>query len=354
MKKYFIHRPLFRLLAPPVYGVLVYLLILLLNNEVKQVTQLFTTEEVYVCIGLSYLSFESIRLLIVLIDRYADRIPLRIALQLLITSLASVSAVLLALKFYFEYAVGFSMPDAQALVFGAVYFVTALAYNLLFFSNHYLQKENTLKIAAEKQQREVLESEILEFRNNINPDLLYEGLENLIALMYRDVEKAEEYVDDLASVYRYMLTNRHRELVPVQEEIEASRIVIRLLNDRYNGQLRLHADATDENTDAMLIPGSLPAIVEAMVRNTIVSRVEPFVIRCYREDDYFVLQCRLNDRLSIHASSEMAVTRLQRSYSLYSDLPVIRVKAYQENYVKLPLIRVTEDTAVNQHEGNHN
>src|SRR5690554_6188568 len=103
MKKYFIHQPLFRLLAPSIYGVLVYLLILLLNNDVKQATQLFTTEEVYVCIGLSYLSIESVRLLIIVMEKFSDRIRMLIAFQLLITSLISVAVVLLALSLYFKY-----------------------------------------------------------------------------------------------------------------------------------------------------------------------------------------------------------------------------------------------------------
>jgi hypothetical protein len=48
----------------------------------------------------------------------------------------------------------------------------------------------------------------------------------------------------------------------------------------------------------------------------------------------------------LHPSSDLALTRLQKSYSLYSDLPLIKVKAYQENYVKLPVIRVTEEIAL--------
>src|SRR6476620_2870409 len=93
----------------------------------------------------------------------------------------------------------------------------------------------------------------------------------------------------------------------------------------------------------MLIPGSLPVILEGMIRNTIITRFEPFIIRCYVEDDYITIQSKLNDKLMLHPSSEIALARLQKSYSLYSDLPLIKVKAYQENYVKLPVIRVAEE-----------
>ena len=345
MKRYFIHNPLFRILAPAVYGVLVYLLILLINNNVVQVNELFISEEVYVCIVLSYIVFECIRLIIVLLDKFATGSfqPIRIPIQFVMTTVISVSLAMTCLVMYFKYFIGFSISGTQLLIFSVVYTVTALLYNVLFYSNYYLQKENTLKLNSEKQQREVLEMEMLEFKNDINPDLLYESLENLIGLMYRDVEQAEEYIDCLASAYRYVLTNRQQELVSVAVEMDAAKNLIRLLNEKYYAQLKFESSLEPDELEAMLIPGSLPVIIENMVRNTIVTRFEPFIIRCYLEDDYITVQCRLNDRLILHPSSELALSRLQKSYSLYSDLPLIKVKAYQENYIKLPVIRMSEE-----------
>jgi LytS/YehU family sensor histidine kinase len=345
MKRYFIHNPVFRIVAPPVYGVLIYLLILLLNNNVSQVNDLFVTQEVYVCIALSYLSFEFIRLCIILIGKFlkTEAEGLRMLFQFILTTALSVFLVVGALKVYFNYYYGFSITGTQLLIFISIFTVTALLYNVLYFSNYYLQKENTLKLNAEKQHRDVLELEMLEFKNDINPDLLYESLENLIGLMYRDVEQAEDYIDSLASAYRYVLTNRQKELVSISTEIEAAKTLVRLLNEKYYGQLKFESSLEIDELDYMLIPGSLPIILEGMIRNTIITRFEPFVIRCYVEDDYITIQGRLNDKLMLHPSSEIALNRLQKSYSLYSDLPLIKVKAYQENYVKLPIIRVAEE-----------
>jgi hypothetical protein len=351
MKRYFIHNAVFRLLSPAVYGVLIYLLILLINNDVAKVNVIFIGEEVYVCIGLAYLSFESLRLIIVLLDKFLkDRhFPTRILIQFIVTILVSVSLVLTCLSLYFNYVVGFSISGTQLLIFAVVFIVTALLYNVLYFSNYYLQKENTLKLNAEKQHRDVLEMEMLEFKNDINPDLLYESLENLIGIMYRDVEHAEEYIDCLASAYRYVLANRQQELVPVSTELEAARNLIKLLNEKHYGQLKFESALEEDELNAMLIPGSLPVIIESMVRNTIITRFEPFVISCYLEDGYITIQSRLNDRLMLHPTSELALTRLQKSYSLYSDQPLIKVKAYQENYIKLPVIRVSEEVVLNSY-----
>jgi hypothetical protein len=346
MRGYFIHNAVFRLVAPAVYGVLIYMLVLLLNNSVTQVHELFTDEEVYVCVILSYLSFESNRIVIFGVERLLARKldSYRTLAQLALTTIISVSLIILSLKLYFHFIIGFSMGITQLWIFTVIFIATALIYNILFFSNYYLQKENTIKLNLEKQQRQVLEMEMLEFKNDINPDLLYESLENLIGIMYRDVEKGEEYIDCLASTYRYVLSNRQQELVRISEELNAARNIIKLLNEKYHGQLRFQSALNEKEMEEMLIPGSLPLIIESLVRNTIITRFEPFTINCFLEDEYLTIQSKLNDKLLLHQASDHAITRLQKSYSLYSDLPLIRVKAYDENYVKLPLIRVSEET----------
>ena len=69
MKKLFVHHPLFRLLSPLFSGFIVYLLILLINNNVEQLQEQFLGEELYVCIGLSFIIQELARLLLVLFKK---------------------------------------------------------------------------------------------------------------------------------------------------------------------------------------------------------------------------------------------------------------------------------------------
>ncbi|HEX6890540.1 MAG TPA: hypothetical protein VF141_07605, partial [Chryseolinea sp.] len=150
MKRYFIHNPFFRLIAPAVYGVLSYFLILLVNNNVTQVNDFYSSEEVYSNIVFTYLSYESMRIIILLLDRFLPRQyrGMRIAIQLIIATVFSVGLVFIGLNLYFKYIVGFSISTTQVLTFGIVYIVTSLLYNILYFSNHYLQMENTVKINA--------------------------------------------------------------------------------------------------------------------------------------------------------------------------------------------------------------
>ncbi len=346
MKKYFIHNAFFRLLAPPVYGVLIYLLILLINNSLLQVEEIFSSQEVYMCIVLTFLCFESARGVITLVNRLlkGDYTKARLLIQFIAGTVLPPVLVMLAISLYFTYIIGFTIAVTQLILFGIIFGFTAILYNLLYISNDYQLRENTLKLTAERQQREVLEMEMDEFRNDINPDLLYESLENVISLINRRNSDAEEYIDYLASAYRYVLSNRQQELISLQAEIDAAKNIVRLLNEKYFGQLKLEILISPANLNLQLIPGSLPVAIESIARNTIISNQEPLIIRCYIEDEeYLILQSKLNDRLVKHAESTTALARLQKSYTLYSEQPLIQVKAYEENYIKLPVLRLAEE-----------
>jgi hypothetical protein len=86
-KQYFVNHPVFRIVAPVIYGVLIYLLVLMINNTVAQVNELFRSEEVYVFIVLTFIAFESSRFIIKLLAKYThyDASRFYITVQVLTT-----------------------------------------------------------------------------------------------------------------------------------------------------------------------------------------------------------------------------------------------------------------------------
>jgi sensor histidine kinase YesM len=233
MKKIFIHNPFFRLLAPPVFGVFAYLIILLINNNVAQIATLASNQEVYVSIVLSLISFESMRLTIVLLNRFLKSASNVIFPQVAATTVVSVFMVLVAISQYYQWVIGFDISQRELWIFGIIFALTALLYNALYVGNQYLHLENTLRLEQEHKLRESLESEFLSFRQDINPDLLYDSLEELILCIHKKTDTAEELIDSLAALYRYQLIHRQKEFVKLSEEIHAIKHQIRLANQKH-------------------------------------------------------------------------------------------------------------------------
>ncbi|HUM47757.1 MAG TPA: histidine kinase, partial [Chitinophagales bacterium] len=268
MKNNFIHNIFFRIFAPPVYGVLIYLLILLINNNVGQLFTLFVNVEVYVSIALSIISFEFMRMTISWIDHTGLPFKTTIPLQLFATTALSVTFVLLAISQFYYWIIGFDISSREVILFSTLYTLTAILYNALYFGNEYLHHENTVQVEQENKLRENLESEFTSFRQEINPDLLYDSLEELILCLHRKTEVAEELIDSLAALYRYQLIHRQKEFVSLSEEVAAVNHLLRLANQKYRNQIRW-SSLIDEASSIPIMPGALITTVDSIIRNTL-------------------------------------------------------------------------------------
>src|SRR5882762_7146331 len=105
MKKLFIHNTVFRICAPMLYGMLVYLLILLVNNNLSELVKSFSNKELYVCIALSYLSLESLRASIVFLGKWFEKLPrkYRTVIQTLFSLIISLVIVYVGVFAYFKW-----------------------------------------------------------------------------------------------------------------------------------------------------------------------------------------------------------------------------------------------------------
>lgn len=347
MQRYFIHNAFFRLGSGLVFGVLVYLLIILINNTVEQVTELFNNQELYVCVLLGYISFESMRLVIILMNKRLNKeikIQVQAFYQIILTLLISLTLVGVAISLYFETVIGFSIGSSELNLFLLIYGAGGLLYNTLYFSQVYLFKENKIKIEEERVLRENLESEFMSFKNEVNPSLLYESLESLILTMHKNADQADEFIDNLAGIYRYSIVNRNKELIDLEEELRATNYLLAIQNIKYGNQISLETSLS--GLDMYLIPGSLVVSIDNIIRNTLISKEVPLRLRLEMEDDYLVLSHLINDRLLIHEDSQHSFERLQRSYSFFSEKPFVQVKANKENYIKFPIVKVAAEQPI--------
>ncbi|MEQ8925825.1 MAG: histidine kinase [Fulvivirga sp.] len=341
MKTLIIYNGFFRLLIPPFTGIVIYLLILLLNNEVSNLSDIFIGQEVYVCIGIAYLVFEALRLFSFTFQKYIKSLPLFIFLSTLtgvFITAASVSA-------YFKFVLEFSIADNQLLIFNTTFGFFSLLYNLLFVSQVYLHKQNKNRLLEERLLTESLESEFNQFKNEVNPDLLYDCLETLITLAHKNVEETDDYIDQLSLVYRYILSHRKVEFVTIKEDLIAAESIVYLLQKKNQNAISLVSELGEDMKETFIIPGTLPNLVEHIIRNSIITSYSPLAIKITldNEERYIVLEHKQNNKLK-YATNNFKRS-LEESYSIYSDKPVIEISAYGINYIKIPLLEVEMNTS---------
>lgn len=339
MSQNLVNRALFRLFVPIPMGALVYLVLLMINDNLIQIESSFISQELFFCVALAYVILETNRLALVIGQKWLDDNVGSYAVAAGINLALSILVVWISLYIYFVNILGYPSLSAfqnELKSFGLIYGSISLLYNMLFTSHAFLNKRNDSQFEQEQTLRDQLEYELNSYQNELKPTLFFESLESAILLLHENADEAEYFLDKLAMVYRYVLLNRDKETIGLQQDLKATEDLVYLLNTRHNNEINF--DSTVDKERFLVLPGTLPGLVEDIVSTTLISRNQPLNISVYAEDGYLNIKHKLNDRLNKQASTQAAFYELQHAYAIQSDNPVMKVRAYGEVFYKIPLI----------------
>ena len=343
MKKLFIHHPLFRLLSPLFSGTMVYLLILLINNNIEQLQDAFLGQELYVCIGLAYLIQEYARISLLLFKwlKRPKSFVLKLLLQIVVSVLLCIFLVTVAMYLYFSYVLGYTPNSAELIIFNSIFSFITVIYVILFVSHQFLYKINTKRIASETDAKRGIEADFAQFKKDINPGLLFETLEALLVLMKKDADAAEQLCDHFSGVYRYILTTKREELVPFAEELEALKAEIGLLNRLPFRGLKLNRVEVRDNV--LVVPGSLLVILERVVRSTIASESQWLEIDILENDHTVELRYKPEETI-LENFDTATLEDIAKNYGYYSNTPlnVLTKGAYKQ--IEIPKLSLNESS----------
>ncbi|MFY0631274.1 MAG: histidine kinase [Flavobacteriaceae bacterium] len=334
MKKLFIHQPFFRLLSPIFSGVVVYLLILLLNNDVVQLQEEFLGEELYACIGLSYITQEFSRALLLILKRVLKKgsAILNFLFQVLISLILCIVIVTIFIIQYYEHVIRFSADNEDLLMFNSIFCVITLIYILLFISHEYLYKINSEKLQQEELIKQNIEDDFRQFEKGINPNLLFESFEALLILMRENKDKADEFIDHLATIYRYILSSKDRQLVEVKEEYQNLIDLEKLFNKLPYRTVNIEYTVI---SNFLLVPGSLLFMIELIVRKTIMSSSIQLRIDIIESDDMVNIIYKTHDKINSKLTSN-EFEELNRVYSVYSKQEITITESERERTISFP------------------
>lgn len=342
MKKLFVHHPFFRLLSPLFCGVIVYLLILLLNNDIEQIQEGFFNEELYFCIGLSYLIQEFSRILLLLFKRYlSDKLSLLpILLQVLLSMILCVVLSSISIQLYFNYILGFAAVSEEIYMFNSIFCTITFTYILLSISHQYLFKINRDRLQQEELIKQNIEDDFKQFKRGINTNLLFESLETLLILIKKDKEKVDDFIDHLASIYRFILSRKEKQLVAFSEELLVVTELIQLFN--YLPYRNVSIKNTCKNS-FLVVPGSLLFIIEQIVRTSIISDTILLELILTEKENNLEISYFKNDKITAVFNSEK-IKEIARTYSIYSAQNIEVVEGEFMRKISIPKLQIASES----------
>ncbi len=142
----------------------------------------------------------------------------------------------------------------------------------------YFQKWRAALTEAETLEKLQLESQFQSLQSQLNPHFLFNSLNVLSSLIAENPRKAEDFVDELSNVYRYLLRANEQELARVEDELRFTRSFFHLLKTRHDTGINLKINVPPEFSDQKLPALTLQILVENAVKHNEISPEKPLTI----------------------------------------------------------------------------
>jgi len=147
-----------------------------------------------------------------------------------------------------------------------------------------LQQWKNDRADDEKLARQSLEVEFDALKGQVNPHFLFNSLNTLSSLISADPAQAEDFVEDLARIYRYMLQGGRTELVPLQSELSFLEVYVRLLKVRYQDALVVHLPDRCP-PDLTIPPLMLQILLDNALQYNVLASSRPLTVTIALTDD---------------------------------------------------------------------
>ncbi len=189
-------------------------------------------------------------------------------------------------------------------------------------------------------------------KNQIDPHFLFNSLNVLSSLIEENPENAQRFTSSLSKIYRYVLEQKDKELVSVEEELSFAKTYMNLLKMRFENSLDYEIKIGSIPVDAKVVPLSLQLLLENTVKHNIVSDQKPLRIVIYIENNYLVIQNDFQKKEVLQERKGLGLQNIVNRYDIITDRKVIIEQNEKTFSVRIPIL--TKQISVMEPKINYN
>jgi hypothetical protein len=212
-------------------------------------------------------------------------------------------------------------------------FINAVFVALEFF-NHW-RKSITEKEAL---KRSTISAEFESLKNQVNPHFLFNSLNTLSSLIEEDPKLANQFVLQLASVYRYLLSQTDKEKVSLGEELEFMRSYVFLNQIRFGNNLKVDLQVDPTFMGKEIVTLTLQILLENAIKHNVISKENPLHICIQAKDNQLCVRNNLQVKKSLPSSNGIGLSNIQSRYHYFTNQEVLIQKSEDFFEVCVPLL----------------
>ncbi|WDT68633.1 2TM domain-containing protein [Cloacibacterium sp. TD35] len=196
-------------------------------------------------------------------------------------------------------------------------------------------------------KKEVVEQKIIaksanaqfeSLKNQLDPHFLFNSLNVLDSLIEENPVQAQRFTNSMSKIYRYVLEQKDKELVSVEEEIDFAKMYCELLKTRFEDAVTFEFNISEEDKKGFVVPLSLQLLLENSIKHNFATSSKPLNINIFTEKGNLIIENNLQTRELPNKSTGVGLANIVSRYNLLTERNVFVEKSETFFRVKLPIL----------------
>ena len=230
------------------------------------------------------------------------------------------------------------LESKENIIFLIITLNITLLINAIMVANEFFKHWRKSTLEKEALKRITVSAEFESLKNQINPHFLFNALNTLASLIEEEPQIASRFVQKLSSVYRYLLSQRDKELVSLGEELDFLKSYIFLYQIRFGENFRVEINIAPQWLHKEIVTLSLQMLLENAVKHNVISKEKPLVVNISIADNKLCVCNNLQVKTILTESNGIGLQNIKSRYAILSE-ETVEIKVSNDNFlVCLPLI----------------
>lgn len=214
--------------------------------------------------------------------------------------------------------------------------LNALIYGSFYLTYFYYRRNNEQLEKLNRFNQALAESKIIQLKKQMNPHFLFNNLNVLDQLIEEDKNKASDFLNNFAELYRVVLEVSDKKLIPIKEEIAFVKKYFYLIQQKFGNAYTLDFDIIDK--EGFIVPMTLQLLIENAIKHNIGTETNPIKIEL-KSEGCIKVSNTLKPKLNTPLTSGKALNNLRTQYRLLSNEDIQIMEDESTFSVIIPIIK---------------
>lgn len=248
---------------------------------------------------------------------------------------------------YINYVWILGRATTQEFLEGKYNFSIWFTINIALLVSAFLHAKGFMEELKKTSKKEVVEQKLIaksanaqfeSLKNQLDPHFLFNTLNVLDALIEENPTQAQRFTNSMSKIYRYVLDQKDKELVTVEEEIDFAKTYAELLKTRFEDSVSFDFNVDEVTQQQFVVPLSLQLLLENAIKHNYATSKKPLQIKIYSQDSFLCIENNLQAREVIKEREGIGLSNIVQRYSILTDQNVYIEKSEDIFKVKIPIL----------------